>query len=368
MLRTKFKIWTLKLCLKRTAPTRRTRAAAFSILFLLICSGIAWAQVSPKPTIVMPPTPSTKPLPTTTPPPKARTRPARRVHNERDTPAEKSIRTDAKVNIKLCVAEGRVKINGWNRNEVRAFVSEGTDVGFKVLQKEGKNPVWVRVLGFDPQKNTEAGLDECLSGDEIELDVPRGATIDFIGQESEITIESVNKVVVKNDGGNIALSNIAQGIDARTYEGGVVVENSTGTMKLISTNGNILAFETQPGEVGDSFTAKTSSGAINLQQVEHRQVEANTNSGSIRFSGAFASGGQYAFSTTNGSINLVVPLETSCKINATYAGSFHNEIPLKDVTKTPGSPSTLNGVAGTGDANLNLKTLGGSIRIRKKLD
>src|SRR5215203_5298967 len=72
------------------------------------------------------------------PPPKTKIEPVRptiyrtkkQIRNESDTPAEKSIATDAKVNISLCVSEGKIKINGWDRNEVRAFVNEGSEVGF----------------------------------------------------------------------------------------------------------------------------------------------------------------------------------------------------------------------------------------------
>jgi hypothetical protein len=366
MRRTILKIWTLELCAQSSATLRQIRLSAFSILFLSFCGIVSYAQVPTEPKIYVPTPPPAKPMPRTAPPTKVWEHKAKRIDNESETPAEKSISTDAKVSVKLCVSEGKVRINGWDRSEIRAFVSDGTEVGFKVLQKKGSKPVWVEVLGFDPQKNTEPGLDRCLAGDEIEIDVPYGANIDFTGQESEISIASVNKAKVNNVGGNIAISNIAQGVSAKTYEGGVLVENSTGAMSLISTNGNIVAFDIQPGEVGDTFVAKTQSGAITLQAVSFQQLDAGSNSGSIRFNGELANGGNYSFGTTNGSITLLVPIETSCKINATYAGAFVYELPLKDIQKTPGSPITLTALAGAGDANLNLRTLGGAIRIRKK--
>lgn len=366
MKRTTFKIWTLELCAQNPSARRQIYLLAFSILFLLLCFNASFAQVPTQPKIYTPTPPPAKPMPRATPPTKVWEQSGKRVDNESETPAEKSISTDAKVSVKLCVSEGKVKINGWDRSEIRAFVSDGTEVGFKVLQKKGAKPVWVEVLGFDPQKNTEPGLDRCLAGDEIEIDVPYGANIDFTGQESEISIASVNKAKVKNVGGNIALSNIAQGVSANTYEGGVLVENSTGAMSLNSTNGNIVAFDVQPGEVGDTFVAKTQSGAITLQAVSFQQLEAGSNSGSLRYNGEFANGGNYSFWTTNGSITLMVPIDTSCKINATYAGAFVYELPLKDIQKTPGSPISLTALAGAGDANLNLRTLGGAIRIRKK--
>lgn len=368
MRQTKLKIWTLELCAKMAFPSH-LRFIAFSFLILLLCLSNSIAQVKEKlPTPATPamPAPTAKPLPRI---PMARTPryPAKRVHNESETPAEKSISTDTKVNITLCVSEGNVKINGWEHNEIRAFVDGGSEVGFLVRSKNRQTgkPDWVNILGFDPQKNREPGLERCLSGDEIEIDVPRGATVNYIGTETTVSIESVYKVDVRNDAGNVSLRGITQRIDARTYQGDVTVENSSGVMILTSTSGNIIAFETQAGEVGDFFKAKTTSGAITLQGVEHRQISADSASGAIRFNGDFTSGGQYSFGTTNGSINLIVPLETSFKIIAQYAGSFRSDIPLKEIIKTSGSPITLTALAGSGDANLSLRTLG-AIRIIKK--
>jgi DUF4097 and DUF4098 domain-containing protein YvlB len=294
-------------------------------------------------------------------------RPSKKVYNQSDVPAEKSMAVDNRVNISLCVSEGNVKINGWQRNEIRAFVDGGSEVGFKILQKKNQNPVWVMVLGFDPQKTTEAGVDECLSGEDIEIDVPRGATVNLKGRETRVNIFSVNKVKIENVAGDIRLNGIAQGIEATTYEGSVTVENSSGAMKLTSTNGNIVALDAEAGDIGDAFSAKTRSGLITLQQIAHQQIEAGSNSGSIRFTGEFAMGGRYVFGTTNGSINLMVPVDSSCKITASYGGAFHSEIPLRDVINNSASQvKTLTGNLGTGEATVNLTTFSGAIRIRKK--
>ncbi len=288
--------------------------------------------------------------------------------NEVNVPAEKSIAVDANVNISLCISEGNLKINGWERNEIRAFVDNGSEVGFNVREKnkQSNKAVWVKVLGFDPTKNKETNSDECLSGEEIELDVPRGATVNVRGQTSETIIESVGKVSVEIDGGDIFLSGIERGIDAKVYEGDVTVGKSGGAMTLTSTTGNIVAFDVAPSGIGDIFKAKTSSGAITLQSVEHRQMEINSNSGSMKFVGEFLSGGQYTFGTSNGSILLAIPQNSSCKINASFGGTFNSELPLSNVVKNPASKAqSLSALIGSGEATLNLRTYSGAIRIKK---
>ena len=288
-----------------------------------------------------------------------------------ETSDEKSIAVDAKVNITLCVAEGNLKITGWERSEIRAFISNGNEIGFNVREKNKQNKAaWLTVTGLDAARNNQATSRECLSGEEIELDVPRGATVNIESRTSETTIETVRKVFVKNVGGDISLNNIEQGITASTYQGDITVEKSGGAITLVSGNGNIVAFDAAPTEIGDIFKAKTSSGAITLQGIEHRQTEINSNSGSIKFIGAFQSGGQYTFGTTNGSVSLAIPEKSSCKINASYGfGAFNSELPLQNLKKNPNPTSkaqSLSASIGSGDANVNLTTYSGAIRIRKQ--
>ena len=331
---------------------------AFATIIVVFSSFSINAQVVAKPQ------PAEKPeLPRRPQTPK---RPTKIIVNESEFPAEKSIQTESKVNISLCISEGKITVNGWDRNEIRAFVTNGTEVGFKVLQKKEK-PVWVEVLGYDPQKIKDINVDDCLSGEEIELNVPKGSTINLKSRESETSITDVGKARVENVSGDIDLRNIANGVEAKTYEGDVTVENSNGEMTLLSTTGNILVFEVSSNEIGDIFKAKTTNGAITLQKIGHTQVEANSNSGSIRFNSSLIEGGRYTIGTLNGTITLAIPQSSSCKVNATYNyGIFNSEILMKEIQKSPaGSVQKLTATLGSGEANLTITTFNGAIRIKK---
>ncbi len=282
--------------------------------------------------------------------------------------AEKSIAVDAKVNISLCVNDGKLKITGWDRSEIRAFVNNGSKVSFKVQQKNRQTnaPVWIMVTGFNADNPMERSPEECLSGDEIELDVPRGAVVNVKGRASETKIEAVRKVDVKNVGGSIFLKNIEHGINAVTYQGDVMVENSGGAIALETTNGSVVAFDVAPSEIGDIFKAKTISGTIILERIEHRQTEIGSHSGSIKYTGEFQTGGQYSFSTTNGIITLAIPEKSSCKINALYGfGKFSSELKYDVVTEDKNSKTQrLIASMGSGDATINVTTYSGAIRIK----
>lgn len=318
------------------------------------------------------PSPTSPQTPTTTPDfpdtPKVWQQKKKKIVNESEFPAEKSIEVDSKVNIYLSVCDGNIKVNGWDRNEIRAYVKNGSEVGFKVTQKNpstGK-PIILNVLGYDPQKTKQIGIESCLSGEEIELDVPHGAYLSIESQEGDVNIYSVRKTQVKSLSGNIWLSDISNGTFAQTFDDGdVTIENSKGNLQLFSTNGNVTVLNVEPLEVDDKLQTKTNGGTITMQSVQHSQVTSISHSGIIKLASQIVSGGQYKL-ITNGAIMLLIPSKSSLVFNAVY-GNFQSDIPLTldNISKNPNSQlQTRTGQIGSGDASVTMQT-SGIIRIKK---
>jgi hypothetical protein len=335
-------------------------------VFAIGLAGQAFSQKNPPPA-----PPDKKSLPVAKPAPAAAPMPPTPLPGGGEY-YEKSLVVDAKVNVGMCVLTGDVKINGWDRNEVRVFIKDGSNINISVRQKDAKSgqPVVIAVTGKHPEggKHKDKLASECIRGNEIEIDVPHNAAVTVKGQEMTVSIDSVRKAFVKNAGGNINLRNIMGGVDALTYEGDVTVNDSSGPINLENSSGNILAFNVKPADVGDTFKVRTSSGKLFLQQVEHQQMEAGSISGSILFAGNLISGGQYRFSTSNGQIGVTVPGASSFTVVASYGyGHFFSEIPLKVSTQNNvGGVKVITASAGTGDATLNITTNSGSIKIKKQ--
>lgn len=286
--------------------------------------------------------------------------------------SEKAIAVDSSVNISMCVTSGNLKINGWNRSELRVFVKDGAKFGFKVQQTSPKTgtPVWVMLNGMVQTAGKSAPQSECIWGEEIEVDVPVGSSVNIKGQEAWTTIDSVRKVGIRMIGGDINLRNVTNGIMASAGQGDITVDESTGPMSLDSTTGNIVVFEAGPSEVGDIFKAKTNSGAVSMQKLQYRQIEVNSISGSVAYAGEILDGGTYGFSTSNGAIRLTVPQASKCFLIASYGfGAFQSDLPVKTIEEniTPGPVKSVKGtINGGGDATLKLTTNNGSISIKKQ--
>lgn len=293
-----------------------------------------------------------------------------KILNKTDTPAEKSIAVGANVQFQFCIADGNLKINGWDRSEVRVFIDKGSRIDFRIRQKDKTTdkPVWIEAIGYDAGKKYPANAEKCLSGKQIEIDVPRDASVLLKGQTASTSIDSVKKVSLHFVSGDIFLKNISDGIEAVIYDGDITVGNSKGEISLASTTGNIVAYDVTPEDIGDVFTAKTTSGLVTLQGIEHKQTEVNSISGSVRFVGKILSSGQYNFGTQNGYILFSIPNNSSGKISASYGyGEFASEIPMTNLVKSKNSRAqSLTGIIGKGDATLNLTTFNGHIYIKKQ--
>jgi hypothetical protein len=281
--------------------------------------------------------------------------------------SERSIVVDPNVAVKLCVSEGNLRVNGWRRAEVRVFVKSGRKFKLKPLEKspESDRVNWLRITTISEERLGPAS--DCLAGESIEIDAPVGASLDLSGREVRTSIDSIKKVNANIVAGAIMLRNITGGISAQTGQGDLIVENSSGSIALYGTTGNIVVAEVRAGQIGDQLRTKTQSGAISLQRVEHRQIEASSISGSLHFDGKFLKGGIYNFRTSNGSIELTIPVASSCTFKATYGvGSFNYDIPLKILTEniTPRAKVVV-ATMGSGDAAVSLTTSTGTIGIRK---
>jgi len=343
------------------------------LLAIAVCTiaftAAALSQVTPTPPAT-PPTRGVKPKIKIKPPKIGKEDLPPNVEMGAGTTTERSIAVDPRVSLSLCVNEGTVKINGWSRNEVRTFIENGNKFAFRVLQRSAKgDPALISIVGIRQLPGGSNTTADCISGEDIELDVPENAALSIKGRETETSVDTVRKVVVTNVGGDINIKNVAEGVTASTYRGEVTVENSRGAMALDSSSGNVVAYSVSPADVGDSFRAKTNSGNISLEKLGYRLADVNSISGTVLYAGELMSGGSFSFRTTNGAIRLILPENSSCRITATYGyGDFNNDFPVKGITNNvaPGPVKTVNAVIGSGDAVLRLITNNGSIAIKKQ--
>ncbi len=342
-----------------------TRSGFLKILVTVVLAGTSAFAQTPTTKAPRPTTPAT---PKPNPPVIVTVDPALAIRVRDGVSTEKSVEVERKSTVSLCVTSGDVRVNGWDRAEVRALV-DGGSLEFRVAERDPKSdkPTWIFVVGNAPVRagvrTTGVRNDECLSGESVELDIPRDAAVTLKGSPSDTRVESVLKAKIENISGNIVVRNVTNGVFATTYEGGIMVERSRGPMTLTSASGGIVAFDVGQGETGDAFKARSNGGAVTLQSLEFRQVEASSITGSVVYRGNLLAGGQYSFGSQNARVLLAIPPGSICRVNAWNGlGGFFSEVPLQNAAKNGQSTTGRLGNDENG-CSLSLKTTTGQLRI-----
>jgi hypothetical protein len=338
-------------------------------LVLCLAAGVAGAQKDVPP-------PSPKPAPASKPDKSvnvkvpAPPRPPRYQRYDGVT-TEKAIAADPGVAVQLCVSDGDVKVNGSDRGEVRVFVRNGRNFEFRSLEKnpETGKANWVQLARATGETPVAGPFANCLSGDSIEIDIPSRGSLSISGRSATVTVDSVHKATVKLIEGDVTVRNISGGLYARTEQGELLAESISGDIGLETTTGNIVAFDLKSSRPGEPLKISTIRGTISLQNVTHRQIDANATSGSVKYVGTFEGGGLYKFRSASGRIGLLLPADVNCKVSASFGyGNFDSSFPIKILTENvvPGGKVIVGEIGNGKGPVVNLSTTSGSIRIVKQ--
>jgi hypothetical protein len=272
------------------------------------------------------------------------TRTVRRDVNSRGSKAERTIAADAHVTVSACSVSGGITVHGWDRNEVRARSSEAAEIKFqrKDAGPEASPVKKIELLVLDKEQGpTQPGF--CESSSEIELDVPRGATVQLRTRDSDISVFEVATVYVNTQNGDVTIERASGTVEAGSIGGGISLKDSSGRINLHSAGGSIEASDVRPAEAGDTFEAHSLGGEITLDHVTHAQQNAHTLNGSLSVTGPLAHRGRYNFRTMSGDLTLTLPEDSSFQLSARYSqkAEIITDFPITLMTQSHVQPSPL---------------------------
>lgn len=296
---------------------------------------------------------------------------------EAKTVNEAAVAAAPDVNVTVASTGGRISLRGTDNKEVRARVaSPGAKLKMRVVGAAENAPqapaMRVEVQISDSSNGVEAEYESCLADVDVEVEVPRGATVYLKTQDGDIAVEDVAEAHLETNDGRIDAIRISKVFDAASLGGNVTLEDASGRVQLTSLNGVVEVRGVRPLDGSDFLKVRTVSGDILLDEIGPARVEANTISGEMRLTGPLARGGTYDFSTTTGDVTVLMPADSSFKVNAKVSehGEIITEFPLQyKGTGTPGSPlqsGRLLGTHGSGDATITLVSFSGTLRLRKQ--
>jgi hypothetical protein len=276
------------------------------------------------------------------------------------TRVDTTVRLDRGGVVDLSLISGRINVTGWDRPDVR--ISASIDRG---IIRFNANPSRVSMSVDDEDDNRGRGR-HSVGDARYEVSVPRG---------SRLVLEAVSgDVRASGSQGEIEASSVSGEVDVTGGAREVSVESVSGSVHAAQVNGNLRA-ESVSGDVraetvSGSVEAHSVSGSVRLTGVQSKDVDAETVSGDIIYSGSIEAGGRYSFESHSGTVRLNIPRGAGAQFSVeTFSGDVSTDF---TVTIPPGSGRRREGrmefTIGDGRAKVNAQTFSGRIVINSGSD
>lgn len=327
--------------------------------------------------------------------------------DEQHAPIERTSAADAQVVVTLCISQGDVIVHGWDKSEVRARAEGAGNV--RLLTPNVQPAPRVEVLVADDEE-VEPDSGDCGNVDQVELMVPRGATVNVRTHNGHVDVSDVSDARVEALSGDVDVRRVARAVLVSCLSGDVSVSDVSGPVRAVTVSGSVDARNARSLAAGDGFEAKSTSGDVTIENVSHSQVIGAAVSGNLLYSGSLARGGAYDFKTISGDVTMEIPANSSFVLHAkvVVSGDIDTDFPVKTAAvgssggqqtppRTPQPPQPdpnpwptppqvvrvkpgkikikppkepeqvrLDGTVGSGDATVNMSSFSGSLHLRKQ--
>ena len=242
---------------------------------------------------------------------------------------------------------GEINVKTWNRDAVRVQATHGRRDNIEIdargtsvhIEAEGRMGV-PGVVDFLITVPVAVSLG--LSG------VYTNIVVD--GVSGDIDAETVQGAIKVTGGGRLKLESV---------EGDIIVDRARGRINANTVNKGIRITNSD-GDV----EAETVNGPIILQGVGSMHVDLATVNGRVVYEGALREQGDYAITSHNGPIYVVVPEKTGLNVSvSTFNGELEASFPisLRDMS----ARKRYNFVIGNGGGRLELESFSGDIHLRR---
>jgi DUF4097 and DUF4098 domain-containing protein YvlB len=250
----------------------------------------------------------------------------------------------------------------------RVTVTVGSDDRVHVGGALGENAKGVAVTTDDEDVRIEVQLPrrvENISGTDLEIQVPRLATLTIETESAEVSIQGVaGKIGVETVSGNITLE--TQASDGRvrleSVSGAITVRGNIGDVRAESVSGKV-----EIAGAGAEIEASTTSGDILVSGEALHYVELSSVSGSIAVEGDPVPGAELELENLNGSVGLRLSPSASAQIRVeTFTGKIESDFDGGVQNKGKESGEWLTTVVGKGGASITISTFSGPVSLKKR--
>lgn len=242
---------------------------------------------------------------------------------------------------------GRVEVRSWNRSQIRVQAEyERARVEFDA------NPNQVTVRTVNRRGNSEV---------DYRVNVPVGTAVEINGISVDTDISGVcGSLNVNTVSGDVTLQCLEGEGQIQTVSGDVMITDARGPLEVNATSGEINIRGAR-----NSVTAHSVSGDVDLADIAGTDVDVETVSGDVQFSGRIFDNGRYRFAAHSGDVTLHIAGTLNATVTvSTFSGDFASDFPIE---LQPGSRVSREWEfkQGTGSARVRLNSFSGTINLRR---
>lgn len=279
------------------------------------------------------------------------------------TPIDQSKPVAPDASIEITNVKGTVTVSAWDKPEVSITGTLG-DGSRGLTVDGGGSRLKVKVEGADKGKGwLNWGSDARMEDTDLQLKVPRGASLDINVVSANVSVDDVagRSVDVQSVSGRVRLASTAPRLRVDAVSGDVEFSGKAEDASIQTVSGDVRV----RGVSGRVHT-ETVSGNTHVEAAQPlREGEASTVSGDIDIRAALDKSARLHVESMSGDVRLRVPADTSAKLRAeSFSGTLKSDFgTVKREEFGPGS--SLGERLGGGDGDISLESFSGDVTIQR---
>ena len=249
---------------------------------------------------------------------------------------------------------GSIRVTGWDQAEIAVTGTLGRRAsGLEMSGGPNRTHIEVEVEGHPHDARSD-----------LDIKVPAGSRLRIEGFDATITVTGVTGAVqAETVNGSITVTGGAKDVNLQAVNGGIEVVKASGRISAESVNGSVTVRDC----TGD-LEASTVNGPLLVTGGAFESIRIETVSGSLHFESDLSKRSTLEAETVSGSVDLLVPADVAADFSiSSFSGDIVNDLgPAPPRQSRWTHEKELSFSSGGGGAKVNVQTLSGDVRLRKR--
>jgi DUF4097 and DUF4098 domain-containing protein YvlB len=259
--------------------------------------------------------------------------------------------------VEIANTAGEIRVTGWDREQVQVSGELGADAQELRFQTDGRR---TEIKVIMPKGSHRHG------GADLEVKVPEGSRVAIQSVSADVTVRAVTGALrIETVSGQIDAEVFGEDIEARTISGEVMLRGHDEPALLVL---NTVSGDGEISNVSGELVVHSVTGDLDITSVELERARLRTTNGDIDLRTALAEDARFDMEAINGDLRLDIIGDVNAEFDIeTFNGSINSDFGPEAQPVSRYQPGkALRFTEGDGAARVRIKTLNGTISLRKR--